>query len=141
MDAEQKKRLKQLKEKNNMYIKKRSLEDNTLLNECITVLKGYAEVLEQEDKNKVFRIFDRKIPFLPWGIDWKKIEESKVINCVKEISEVCISREFYIIWHKEFPIIKCDLCAVEWDTWLLSIDYKEVVEFTHDNKITFGKLN
>lgn len=34
-----------------------------------------------------------------------------------------------------------DVCAVEFDTWLFSIDYSEIIEFYHEGAIIFGEIN
>ncbi|MBY0754074.1 hypothetical protein K5V21_01265 [Clostridium sardiniense] len=57
--------------------------------------------------------------------------------------------EVYIIWDEvNLPIIKTDLFSVidviydvtevSFDTWLLSIDIKEVVEFYNESEITWS---
>lgn len=60
------------------------------------------------------------------------------------------NEKFYIIWAKELPIIESnlysilnaidDVSAVEADTWLLSSDFNEIIEFHHEGKIISGRL-
>lgn len=67
---------------------------------------------------------------------------------IEELYERCKSKEFYIIWHEELPVIKSDIgtiisniydiCAVEFDTWVFSTDYSEIIEFYHEGEITYG---
>lgn len=148
MDIEKKEYLEQLKKKNKEYQDRKKINDNILLKECITALASNANLLEDEEKKNIYKRFKEKIPFLPWGIDWKQFETFKSINKLEQIGDVCVNKIFYIIWNEDLPIIKSelptiikhidDISAVEPDTWLLSTNYDEVIEFYHEGKITFG---
>ena len=144
-----KERLEELKEKNKKIISETKIKNNILLNECIEALGNYGNILCDKDSKYVYHIFE-KIPFLPWGVDWQKFQNSISLNKIEEIPEVCEKEEFYIIWSNELPIINSslykildcieDICAVEADTWLLSNDFNELIEFHHEGKITFGRV-
>lgn len=150
MNIEQKERLQQLKKINKEKQRKMEIENNVLLSDCKEALGAGGKILEQEEKDDVYRIFQEKVPFLPWGIDWELFNTVYEVSEIDQIYEKCKSKEFYIIWWVEYPIIKSDIatiikniddvCAVSPDTWLLSPDYDEVIEFHHDGKITLGYL-
>ncbi|MDE7179060.1 MAG: hypothetical protein K2O59_14700 [Lachnospiraceae bacterium] len=151
MNIEQKERLEQLKRANKEKQRKKEIENNALLLECKEALGTGGKILEQEEKNVVYRIFKERIPFLPWGIDWKQFNTFYKIEKLEEIYEKCKCKEFYIIWCDRFPIIRSDIvtivnniydvCAVEADTCLLSLDYSEIIEFYHEGAITFRVVN
>lgn len=151
MNIEQKERLEQLKRANIEKQRKKEIENNVLLLECKEALGTGGKVLEQEEQYAVYSIFKERIPFLPWGIDWKQFITFYKIEKLEEIYEKCKCKEFYIIWGNRFPIIRSDIvtiinniydvCAVEADTWLLSVDYSEIIEFYHEGVITFGVVN
>ena len=151
MNIEQKEHLEQLKRTNKARQRKKEIENNVLLLECKVALGTGGIVLEQEEKNIVYRVFKERIPFLPWGIDWNRFNSFYKIDKIKEIDEKCKCKDFYVIWCDELPIIKSDIvtiirniddvCAVEADTWLFSVDYSEIIEFYHEGQITFGVVN
>ena len=148
MNTEQKERLERLKRINKEKQHKKKIENNVLLLECKEALGAAGEILEQEEKDAVYRIFMDKVPFLPWGVDWEQFNAFQKISEIDEICEKCESKEFYIIWSARFPIIKSDIdtiikniddvCAVSPDTWLFAANYDEVIEFHHEGKITLG---
>ena len=151
MDNDRKQRLEQLKKENKAVQAQKRVENNILLKECITALASDAEVLKKEDAEKIYKIFNETIPFLPWGIDWKQLKSVHIVDDFKKLKDVCRSEYFYIIWNAELPVIKSDLLsiirciddisAVEPDTWLFSSNYEEVVEFYHEGRITVGMAN
>lgn len=151
MDNEKKEKLERLKKKNKEYQNKKKIEEDSLLNECITALSSHAILVENEEKSNIYNIFKEKIPFLAWGVDWKQFNTYQSIEALEQANEICVNKNYYIIWNKDLPIIKSDLCtitkyvddisAVEPDTWLFSLNYEEIIEIYHDGNITIGKLN
>lgn len=151
MDIDRKQRLEQLKKENKVLQAQKRVENNILLKECITALASDAEILKKEDADKIYRVFNETIPFLPWGIDWKQLKSVHIVDDVKKLKSVCRSEYFYIIWNAELPIMKSDLfsiirciddiSAVEPDTWLLSLNCDEVIELYHEGKITVGMVS
>ena len=117
MNTEQKERLERLKRINKEKQYKKKIENDVLLLECKEALGAAGKILEQEEKDAVYRMFTEKVPFLPWGIDWEQF------NAFQKISEID------------------DVCAVLPDTWLFSANYDEVIEFHHDGKITLRHSN
>lgn len=150
MNIEQKVRYEQLKRENKEKKRKEKIE-NTLLLECIEAFGIEGKVLEPEERKIVYRIFGERIPFLPWGIDWKQLNSFYKIDNIDNIYEKCKCKKFYVIWGNELPIIISDIvtiirniyevCAVEFDTWLFSEDYSEIIEFHHDLGMTYGVVN
>lgn len=151
MNIQKKERLEQLKKENRDKQYKKETENNVLLSECLEAFGANGEVLDQRKKEAVYQVFCEKIPFLPWRIEWEQFKIYHEIDTVEEILEKCKCKDFYIIWCHELPIIKSsiaaivsnieDVCAVEFDTWLFSIDYNEIIEFYHEGAITFGEIN
>lgn len=151
MDIQKKEYLKGLKEKNKVYQEQMNIKNNILLKECITALSCNALLLNDSERNNIYKFFKEKIPFSPWGINWSLFNDTKVVEKKDNIYDNCINKEFYIIWNKDLPIIKCDICtiiryydeisSVEPDTWILSSNFKEIIEFHHEGKITVGLLN
>ena len=150
MNIEQKRHLEQLKRRNKEKQRQMKIENNVLFLECEVALGTAGKLLEQEEKDIVYCLFNERVPFLPWGIDWKQFNLYHIFDKAEEIQQKCKCKDFYIIWCKELPIIKSDIfsiikniddiCAVEPDTWLFSVDYSEIIEFHHDGTITFGML-
>lgn len=151
MNFEQRERFEQLKKANKERQRQKEIGRNVLLLECIEALGTEGEVLEQKQKNIVYCNFKNNIPFLPGGIDWKQFDLFNNINQIEDIFEMCRCKKFYIIWGDGLPIMMCDIvtimrhiddvCAVEFDTWLLSVDNKEIIEFHHDLGNTYGRLH
>lgn len=151
MNIEKKVRFEQLKRANKERQRKKEIEKNVLLLECMEALGTGGKVLEKEKKNIVYGIFKKRLPFLPCGIDWKQFDLYYKIYKLEDIFEKCKCKEFYIIWCDELPIIISDIAtiithiedvsAVEFDTWLFSVDYREIIEFHHDLGITYGVVN
>lgn len=151
MDFEKKEHLKMLKEKNRLSQERVKINKNPLLQECLEVLSSNMIILRDDERKDVYEIFIQKIPFAPWGIDWEKFDVTKSIDNIEQVNGIYAGKEFYIIWNRDFPIIKCDICtiiihyddicAVEPDTWLFSTDYKEAIEIHHEGKITVGMVN
>ena len=69
-----------------------------------------------------------------------------------EFEKIGVNQEkYYIIWDNvELPCVSCelksikehldDVLAVSFDTWLLSEEGDEIIEFYHEGKITYGKI-
>lgn len=151
MNFEQKERFEQLKKANKKRQQKEEIEKNVLLLECMEALGTEGKVVGQEEKNVVYNCFKNKIPFLSSGVDWKQFDLYYKIYKFEDITKKCKCKKFYIIWCDELPIIICDIdtiirhindvCAVEFDTWLLSADYREIIEFHHDLGNTYGRIS
>ena len=147
------KKLEKLKNINKEKNTSKERENNVLLKECIEALHDYGYVLDNEAELSVYNNFKNTLIFTPWGIDWvggKKLKNIKHIQFESELKEVCSKDNYYIIWGKGLPIIRCglnsiikyldDIRAVDADTWLFSTDYNEVIEFYHEGRITLGQI-
>ena len=100
-------------------------------------------------------MFENFYPILSSGsIDWKNFKGRSIkISNVSELNAYINKfSKYYILWDKNnIPCISCNFCeilknvddvlAVSFNTWLLSMDYKEVIEFYHSGNITIGKIN
>jgi len=153
MNEELKIKYEILKNKNKEKIKKEERENNTLLKECLEVLQNDGYILDNDEELLVYKKFKSLLIFTPWGIDWdegKNIRNIRHINHKCELKNICLNNEYYIIWGKGLPIIRCginsiieyldDIRAVDTDTWLLSTKYEEVIEFYHEGKIVMGEI-
>lgn len=153
MDEEKRKKYQLLKEKNQLRVKELNLKKNTLLQECIHSMKG-CQVLSLEESEALFHQMENNFPMTKQGcIDWKGIKECSVIEHISDIKNITHNcNEYYILWdQKDIPCVSCrlatimeninDVLAVSFDTWLLSNDKKEIIEFYHEGKIFYGKVN
>lgn len=154
MNDELKRKFEKLKDINKEKNKNKERENNILFKECMEALHNDGFILDNEEELLVYNDFKNKLVFTPWGIDWeggKKIKNIKHIQFESELKEICSKDNYYIIWGKGLPIIRCglnsiinhldDIRAVDADTWLFSTDYNEVIEFYHEGRITLGQID
>lgn len=152
MNEEMKKRYQQLKEKNSKRIKEMNWKNNALFTECINMLHDCC-VITLDETDKLFNEMQMNFPITSYGyIDWNKIKNFLILNDISDIFNICnINDEYYILWEqKDLPCVNCklstvleninDVLAVSFDTWLLSNDKSEVIEFYHEGMITYGKI-
>ena len=153
MDEEKRKRYQLLKEKNKAKVKEWNWQKNVLFKECIDSLNEYS-ILSLEETEALFEQLRYNFPMTNYGcIDWKKVNDAIVIKNISDIFNIFNkSYEYYILWEQqELPCVSCklakiidnidDVLAVLFDTWLLSKDKKEIIEFHHEGKVIYGKIN
>lgn len=154
MNDELKKKYELLKQRNKKKLISLEFECDVLFQECKNVLNK-CTILSLNESKEIFSRFENIYPILSSGsIDWKNFKGKLVkISNVSELSTyINKSSKYYILWDKNnIPCILCDLykileniddvLAVSFNTWLLSMDYKEVIEFYHLGNITIGKIN
>lgn len=154
MNDEQRAKYEKLKEKVKRSNSENERRNNRLLKECIESLDGNSDLLNDEEETLIYHQFKNLFVFSPWGINWsegKNIKVVKAIHHVIQLKDICSSDSYYIIWGKGLPIVRSDLSsiikhidditAVDTDTWILSTDNKEIIEFYHEGRITFAKIN
>ena len=152
MTEEQKKRCKLLKEKNRTIIKKNLLKSDVLFQECMRSLKN-CRILSLEEQTEIFKKFEKKFPITISGsIDWKSFNGIvERINVSSIYERLDLKNKYYILWDRqELPCLLSDLSsilkhiddvlAVSFDTWIFSLDEKEVIEFYHEGDIIYGKV-
>lgn len=152
MNEELKKKYQLLKKKNEAKVKEMCWMSNRLFVECIAALKN-CDIINLEETEKMFDLLRVNFPMKITGcINWDIHKESKELKNVSDIYDIgCTSDEFFIVWdQKDIPCIRCDLLtildniddvlAVSFDTWLLSESANEVIEFYHEGKITYCRL-
>lgn len=152
MDEEKRKKYQMLKEKNKLKIKELNWKNNILFEECITSLNE-CNILSLKESEVLFNQVKNNFPMTSYGcIDWKCVSKSIVIEHISDIYNIfndCY--EYYILWdQKDIPCVSCkiatiienidDVLAVSFDTWVLSKDKKEIIEFSHEGKIVYGKV-
>lgn len=151
MDSNTKKRYEELKRKQKEKNENKLKYDNSLLMECLELLKNNSYILNDSEEQYILKKFNKEVPITEWGrISWEKMSDYKIVYDYNELLEILIRSEYYIIWGKGLPIIKCDLnqiikyiydiIAVDFDTWLVSSDFVDVVEFCHRGQASVGKL-
>lgn len=152
MNEEEKKKYQLLKEKNKRKVKEANCKNDALLQECIISLKECI-VLSLENTRRLFNKFASDFSLsLTGSINWNEFNGEV---CTEEMSYICklinLQNQYCILWDKQdTPGVICDLStilnciddvlAVSFNTWLLSMDGKEVIEFYHEGVITYGKL-
>lgn len=154
MNDELKKKYELLKQRNKRKLMSLEFESDVLFQECKSVLNR-CTILSMNESKEVFSRFENLYPILSSGsIDWKNFKGKLIkITSVSELSNYINKlSKYYILWDKSnVPCILCDfykilekiddVLAVSFNTWLLSMDYKEVIEFYHLGNITIGKNN
>ena len=152
MNEELRKKYQLLKEKNKEKVRDFSWKSNVLFTECVDILHG-CKIISLEETERLFEQLRKNFPMTKCGcIDWNYIKMSLKIHDVHEIKNVCdVSAEYYILWdQKGIPFVRCqlmkiidnldDVLAVSFDTWILSYDGKEVIEFQHEGNVTYGRV-
>ena len=152
MKEEKRKKYQLLKEKNQLRVKGLNWKNNILFKECINLLNG-CSILSLEESEVLFGKIKDNFPFTDYGcIDWNNINFCVTINDIYDIYNILKDcYQYYIIWdQKDIPCISCklaavienidDILAVSFDTWILSKDIKEVIEFYHEGTIVYGKI-
>lgn len=152
MNEETRKRYQLLRERNQKRIEQLYWQNHILFQDCIEALKMY-KVLTLEDTEFLFKQMTGNFPITDYGcICWKKIDNKIVIKKKSDIFNICCEQqEFYILWDSwGLPGVQCkletiienidDVLAVSFNTWLLSSDKKEVIEFYHEGSIVYGKI-
>lgn len=151
MDEKTKQYYEGLKNKQKRRNKNIEYMNNTLLQECLKSLEDKAYELTETEEKDVFELFGSLIPMNEWGgIDWNSINNYEYIDEYSLLSNFVNNNEYYILWGHGLPILRCDLSsiisnieditAVDFDTWLLSTDYSEIIENHHEGIIRYGKL-
>lgn len=119
----------------------------TLFEECIAVLQKYSIIEDKKLENQI--LSNLHLTF--YGkVDFSKYADSHEVD-LDEIRLLSGEREYYVVWSDcTIPIIKCniieilnnidDVLAVSFDTWLISIDMKQIIEFYHEGDITLGNI-
>ena len=151
MDKEKRKRYQLLKEKNRTKVKEWNWQKNILFQECIDSLDEY-NMLSLEETEVLYKQLRYNFPMTDYGcIDWKKVRDVIIIKSISDIFDIFNKNyEYYILWEQqELPCVSCklskimdnidDVLAVSFDTWLLSKDKKEIIEFHHEGKVVYGK--
>ena len=154
MNDELKKKYELLKQRNKKKLMSLEFESDVLFQECKNVLNK-CTILSLNESKEIFSRFENLYPILSSGsIDWKNFKGNliKISNVLELSTNINKSSKYYILWDKNnVPCILCDfnkilkniddVLAVSFNTWLLSMDYKEVIEFYHLGNITIGKIN
>ena len=117
-----------------------------LLEECIELLKTEDSFLEYDKikSGELFEILQKKIEFTGYGkVDFEKLNYIKV-NSLEELSLGNI--KIHIFWDEmSLPVIQTtmdsvikyldDVLAVSFHTWLVSLDFKYIIEFNSDYSV------
>lgn len=149
MDNDTKIRYQILKNKNKEMRLRLSWESNLLLQESLQALKEY-NILPVSEMQGIIKNTEKNFSFNQYGrIDWAKVKKSAEIDRDRFLEIIDREKMYYIIWDEiQLPIVESageniifaieDLLAVSFDTWLVSFDFKEIIEFYHEGKIIRG---
>lgn len=119
----------------------------TLFEECIEALNNYSIIEDYRLKEQI--LSNLNLTF--YGkLDVSQYSEPHEAS-LNELHLLPGEKEYYIIWtDSTLPIIKCnindilknidDVLAVSFDTWLISVDMKEIIEFYHEGAVTIAKI-
>ena len=152
MNEVKKTRYEELKEKNKEKAKKLAWKNNVLLQECLEALGDYGYILNTKESKEILDLFYKSVPISQYSrVDFEKIDSSKNIDNASELLIQSKNKEFYIIWDElNLPIVKSklnkiinsidDVVAVSFDTWLLSTNMNEIIEFYHEGEIKLGSI-
>lgn len=156
MNEEQKKKYQLLKEKQQKNEKEFRWKDNMLFQECIAAL-GQCSVLSIEETEKIANIMQKNFSFVYESIDWNSFSDGVEIKQEELAYKFNENTTYYIVWDNgDVPFVKAefgrimhainDVLAVDFNTWLLSMDGKQIIEFRHEHEegiaysITYGKI-
>lgn len=152
MNEETRKKYQLLKEKSKLKVRELKWKNNVLFTECIASLH-ICEIISLEESDVLFEQMKNIFPITNYGrINWKDVKEPISLDNISDIYKICNpSKEYYILWdQRDIPCVTCkletiiecidDVLAVSFDTWLLSKDKKEVIEFYHEGNVVYGKI-
>lgn len=148
MNELQKIKYQLLKEKNQTKIKEFGWKNNILYQECVTAL-GESDVLTMEETDRITELVQQNFLFNLGSIDWKRFRDGVEIKQEELVHRFNRNDSYYILWDcGELPFVKAnferilkaldDVLAVSFNTWLLSVDGKEIIEFHHEGIIRYG---
>ena len=123
----------------------------TLFDECVEALFPNVEILSEDMSTKVARNMINIFPFSKYGrVEWSDVNDKKeIVNQEVIKSLVDISEDIYIIWDDaSCRVIKSnlkvvlenidDVVAVSFDTWLMQVEGKYVIEYHHNGNINIA---
>ncbi len=118
-----------------------------LLEECIDVLKKEKDFLEYDElkSEELFETLQKNIKFTEYGkVDFEGISYIKA-NSLEELNLENI--KILIFWDEmSLPVLQTninsvikyldDVLAVSFQTWLVSLDFKYIIEYSYDSSIS-----
>lgn len=127
-----------------------------LLEECIEVLQPNVKVFPVDQSSSYSRIISDNFPITVSGrINWEKVDKKIIINDYSDIQD-CLKEKLgefeekiLIFWAcADLPVLQTnfsimlkyidDVLAVDFDTWVISLKHRFIIEFYHDGDITIG---
>lgn len=143
MTEEQKKRLAKLKVKNKDYVLAKQWEKNVMLQECLSSLNNQWTIADSDMSIMCFKAIA--------SFACRRIEPTKEIQTVNEITDIWIGQSIYIVWDEAtLPVLKCDfqtvkksiddVLSVAFDTWILSEELDKMIHFSHNGRISIFQV-
>lgn len=125
---------------------------STLFEECLNNLKGQVVILTKKAGDKIFEKLENKINIGSQGVIWKEYSSYLEVKDPLQILNFIDDENCYIIWDEaSIPVLKSsvdiivknieDVLAVSFDTYLVDISFKWIVEFNHEGQIRMLYLN
>ena len=127
MDKEQKQKLEDLKKESQLKMQEQKLQENELLQECLSALNFYSII---NDKDEVKHLID--LVSMPYAEMHSHDDQIALDN----------DEQYYIVWDEAtLPIVLCmgklinecwdDVIAVAFDTYFVAESTKKVIGIRH----------
>lgn len=140
MDKDKKERLQELIRKNKIRLKQQCLFNNELLQDCLKKITDVEIIYESEETEILLNLME-----IRFKIEYHHIKGSHEIG-----NEVFFNAEqkYYVIWdNADIPILKCsgasvlqcmdDLFAVDFDTYIISEDFMEIIHCDESDRLWY----
>ncbi len=125
--------------KNKLRLKQKSLSDNELFQDCLRKFE-YAEIIEENAKTEnILNLMESR-----FNIKYHHIDSF----CEISFNQLFLNSEqkYYIIWdNADIPILKCSgkyvlqfpdyVFAVDFDTYIVSEDFSEVIHCDESDRL------
>lgn len=138
---------------------KPKLHSISLFEECLTALGEGTRIYSEEESKRLINQFVNNFNFTLWGrVDWSMISIKKKADRINEViefieaSQRSILNSFLVCWdNAAYPIIETnlfkimeswdDVVAVGFDTWIVDLEQRIIIENYHEGEITVGIMN
>lgn len=141
MDKHKREKLQELIIKNKIRLKKKCLLDNELFQDCLYNLEDTKIIEENAETENLADLMKSR-----FNIKYHHVDNSHEIS----INELLLNSEqkYYIIWdNADIPILNCsgkyilqyleDVFAVDFDTYVVSEDFKEIIHCDESDRLWY----
>ncbi|MDE6788570.1 MAG: hypothetical protein K2J47_04530 [Ruminococcus sp.] len=145
MNNKKRERMQELIDKNKIRLRKKYLLDNELLQDCLKKIKD-AEIIDgSAETESILDLMESR-----FQIEYHHVKNSYAIS----LNDIPLddNGQYYIIWdNADVPILKCsgtsilqcpdDLFAVNFDTYIVSEDFREIIHHDEDGRLWYCTIN